>query len=168
LSPEKIGWSNPTCKDRILPVLEKSCKRPDTDKRRPVIFDSYTSLLTAFWEFYRKHGSLAWLVTDYRIFHGKLTFYEVIETNPEWMFAACIDKDPASPASREIHYPAGFIDLSTLLQAKGFTPSYDREEFVFNVTSRYREEDFHVEPEDPMRQAFVALAIYRYLVKTKK
>ena len=84
------------------------------------------------------------------------------------MFAACINQDPASPASREVHYPAGFIDLSTLLQAKGFTPSCDREEFVFNVTSRYREEDFHVEPEDPMRQAFVALAIYRYLVKTKK
>jgi len=172
LDPEKIAWSSPDCKNRMLYVIERCCKFGDTDMRRPVIFDSYISLLTAFWEFYLKHGRLVWLLTDYRMPRGDLKFYELLETNPEWLFAECISQDPKK---REIHHPSGFcdqiggfIELSTMMAVRGYSPVYEREFFVIRFDCSLYPKDWHDEPKDPMQQAMASLSVYQFIVKTKK
>jgi hypothetical protein len=138
----------------------------DLDIRHPIKYESSEALLNAFWQFYLANRGLSLLVIDYKFYDDKkLTFSNIVNWNPDRMFDACIDLDRDA---REDDQPHAWLDLSTLMFAKGHSPAISRSDFIQKHNCSLVPNDWATFCLDPLREALTTLSVANYLLNIKK
>ena len=136
--------------ETIVPCAKMCMPLADTDKRRPVVYESYDAMWTAFWRFYATHIDECYVVHDCPFLAVENLFITFIGLTPRGIVKS--------------QCPVRLLNIESMLIMEG-NYGTNREEFLARNKCSLVPPDWRQPLLDPISVALTTLSMFLHLIK---
>jgi hypothetical protein len=146
-----VRFSDQTTQLYVALYASECLKRDESDKRRPIVYETYGDLYNAFWKFYERRRAYCDVVHDTLDLAAELMFFRSIQLNPP---------------ERKDNGPCPLLNIDSMVHAGGKFEGILRDDLIKEKECSLIPKGWVETTYDPMYNALRTLSIYLFLMKS--